>query len=133
MSVVGMIVKLFSYAFHLVLALFMTGLAVLAFSTGTHNLRLDFLPWTGMTLSWWLLGLGLAGLLAIALAVLGMLRVLFLVWTVVVVALMIRGFFFSPYTFGGWEGLQMVLLLVAGACLAAVGGWLQFRYAPVRR
>jgi hypothetical protein len=62
-----------------------------------------------------------------------MLRVLFLVWTVVVVALMIRGFFFSPYTFGGWEGLRMILLLVAGAGLAAVGGWLQFRYAPARR
>ena len=128
-----MIVKLFSYAFHLVLALFVTGLAVLAFSTGTHNLRLDILPWTGMTLSWWLLGLGLAGLLAIALAVLGVLRVLFLVWTVVVVGLMVRGFFFSPYMFGGWEGLRMVLLLLAGACLAAVGGWLQFRYAPAKR
>lgn len=128
-----MIVKIYSYAFHLVLALFMTGLAVLAFSTGTHNLRLDILPWSGMTLSWWLLGLGLAGLLAIALAVLGMLRVPFLVWTVVVAAMLFRGFFFSPYTFGGWEGLRMVLLLLAGAGLAAVGGWLQFRYAPAKR
>ena len=128
-----MIVKLFSYAFHLVLALFMTGLAVLAFSTGTHNLRLDILPWSGMTLSWWLLGLGLAGLLAIALAVLGMLRVLFLVWTVVVVGMLVRGFFFSPYMFGGWEGLRMVLLFLAGAGLAAVGGWIQFRYAPAKR
>ena len=133
MSVIGMIVKIYSYLFHLVLAAFMTGLAVLAFSTGMHNLQLDMLPWSGMTLSWWLLGLGLAGLATIALAVLGTLRVLFLVWTVAVVALMIRGFFFSPYTFGGWEGLRMILLLVAGAGLAAVGGWLQFRYAPARR
>ena len=128
-----MIVKLYSYAFHLVLALFMTGLAVMAFSTGTHNLRLDILPWSGMTLSWWLLGLGLAGLLAIALAVLGTLRVLFLVWTVVVVGLLVRGFFFSPYVFGGWEGFRMVLLLLAGAGLAAIGGWIQFRYAPAKR
>jgi hypothetical protein len=132
-SVIGMIVKLYSYGFHLVLAMFMTGLAVLAFSTGMHNLRLDMLPWSGTALSWWLLGLGLAGLAAVALAVVGMLRVLFLVWTVVVLALMIRGFFLSSYTFGGWEGLRMVLLLLAGAGLAAVGGWLQFRYAPAKR
>jgi hypothetical protein len=128
-----MIVKIYSYAFHLVLALFLTGLALMAFSTGMHNLRLDMMPWTGVALSWWLLGLGLAGLVFVALAVMGVLRILFLVWTVAVVALMIRGYVFSPYTFGGWEGFRMVVLLLAGACLAAVGGWLQFRYARAHR
>ncbi len=130
MSVVGMIVKIYSYLFHLVLALFLVGLSVVAFGTGMHNLRLDMLPWTGQALSWWLLGLGVAGVAITALALKGVLRVLFLVWTVIVVVLMVRGFFFSSYIFGGWEGLRMTLLLVAGACLAAVGGWIQFRYTP---
>lgn len=130
MSVVGMIVKIYSYLFHLVLALFLTGLSVVAFATGMHNLRLEMLPWTGQTLTWWLLGLGIGGIVIVALAVKGVLRVLFLLWTVVVVVLMIRGYFFSSYIFDGWEGLRMTLLLLAGACLAAVGGWIQFRYAP---
>lgn len=128
-----MIVKIYSYAFHLVMALFLTGLALMAFSTGMHNMRLDMLPWTGVALSWWLLGLGLAGIVFVALAVMGVLRILFLVWTVAVVVMMIRGYVFSPYTFGGWEGFRMIVLLLAGACLAAVGGWLQFRYARARR
>jgi hypothetical protein len=126
-------VKVYSYVFHLVLALFLTALALVAFSTGTHNLRLDMLPWSGVALSWWLLGLGLAGIVVVGLAAKGALRILFLVWTVAVVLMMIRGFAFSPYKFDGWEGFRMVLLLLAGACLAAVGGWLQFRYAPARR
>jgi hypothetical protein len=128
-----MIVKIYSYAFHLVLAFFLTGLALMAFFTGMHNMRLDMLPWTGAALSWWLLGLGLAGIVCVALAVMGVLRILFLLWTVAVVALMIRGYVFSPYTFGGWEGFRMIVLLLAGACLAAVGGWLQFRYARASR
>ena len=61
MSVLGTIVKIYSYFFHLVLAFFLTGLSLMAFFTGMHNLRLDMLPWTGVALSWWLLGLGLAG------------------------------------------------------------------------
>jgi hypothetical protein len=128
-----MVVKIYSYVFHLMLALSLTGLALVAFSTGMHNMRLDMLPWSGVALSWWLLGLGLAGIVCVALAVKGVLRILFLVWTVAVVVMMIRGYVFSPYTFGGWEGFRMIVLLLAGACLAAVGGWLQFRYAPARR
>ncbi len=128
-----MIVKFYSYLYHLVLALFLLGLSLVAFLNGMHNLRLDMLPWTGATLTWWLLSLGLAGLIVIGLAVTRILRVLFLVWTVAVLALMIRGFFFSSYLFDGWTGFQWALLYVLGALLAAVGGWLQFREAPARR
>jgi hypothetical protein len=128
-----MIIRIYSYVFHLVLALLLFGLAVVAFSTGMHNLRLDLLPWTGLTLSWWLLGLGLGGIILVGLAVWGVLRVLFLVWTVAVVALLIRGYVFSPYVFDGWEGFRLAVLFLAGACLAVIGGWLQFRYARARR
>jgi hypothetical protein len=128
-----MIVKIYSYVSHLLLALSLLGLSLVAFSTGMHNLRLDALPWSGLALSCWLLGLGLAGIVFVGLAAKGVLRILFLVWTVAVVVMMIRGFVFSPYTFDGWEGFCTILLLLAGACLAAVGGWLQFRYAPARR
>ncbi len=128
-----MIVKLFSYLFHLVLALFLLGLSIVAFLNNAHNLRLEMLPWTGEALTWWLLGLGLAGLVIIALAVKGILRVVFLVWTVAVLALMIRGFYFSSFVFNGWTGFQLVLLLVLGALLSVVGGWLQFRQAPAKQ
>jgi len=132
-GVIGMIVKIFSYIYHLVLALFVVGLSLVAFLNSMHNLRLEMLPWTGVALTWWLLALGLAGIIATGLAVKGVLRVVFLVWTVVVLVLMVRGFFFSPYAFGGWEEFRTILLLVLGALLAVVGGWLQFRSAPARR
>lgn len=132
MKVIGMIVKIYSYLYHLVLALLLAALATVAFATGLHNLRLEMLPWTGTALSWWLLSLGLAGVLCTALAVKGVLRAAFLVWTVAVLALMIRGFFFSPYRFAGWQGFWMILLLVFGALVAVLGGWLQFRSAPAK-
>lgn len=128
-----MIVKFYSYLYHLVLVLFLLGFSLVAFLNGMHNLRLDMLPWTGSALTWWLLYLGLAGLIIIGLAVMRILRVLFLLWTVAVLALMIRGFFFSSYLFDGWTGFKWALLYVVGALLAVVGGWLQFREAPVRR
>jgi hypothetical protein len=115
----------------LVLAL-RCGSAAVAFLNGMHNMRLDMLPWTGMALSWWVLGLGLAGVIVTALAVTGVLRVLFLVWTVAVLGLMVRGYFFSPYRFDGWDGFCLILLFVFGALLAVAGGWIQFRDAPAK-
>lgn len=128
-----MIVRIYGYVFHLLVALFLLGLSIVALSTGMHTLRLDVLPWSGTALTWWLFALGLTGIAITALAVKGILRVVFLVWSVAVLLMMIKGFVFSPHVFDGWADFRLTLLWIAGAGLAALGAWMQFRYRPNKR
>lgn len=128
-----MIVRIYGYVYHLLLALFLLGLSLIALGTGKHNLQLDVLPWSGAALTWWLFGLGLTGIAVTALAMKGILRVIFLVWSVGILAMMIKGFIFSPYVFDGWADFRWAMLWIAGAALAAMGAWLRFRYSPEGR
>ena len=54
-----MIIRFFSFVFHFALAVILLGLSIVAFASGNHNLQLDWLPWSGPTQTYWLLGLGL--------------------------------------------------------------------------
>ena len=116
MSVLAMIMKLFSYLFHFFLALGMLGLSMVAITSGNHNLRL-----------------GVAGIALVALALRGTLRILFLVWAVAALVMLTRGFFFSPMVFDGWAGFQWAMLVLLAALVAAVGAWFVFRTSPARR
>jgi hypothetical protein len=125
-EIVRTIMRFFSYIFHGLLALLLLGLASLAGFSGDHNLRLDMLPWTGKALTWWLFGLSLFGLVAVVLAVKGILRVLFFVWSAAVLVLMIKGYFLSSYFFRPGE-FSTVVYMNAGAALALIGAWFQLR------
>ena len=127
MSVIAALLRIFSYLFHLMLSGFLLGISSLAAMGGQHNLRLDMLPWTGEDLTWWLLGLSLLGLISVILAVFGKIRVLFTIWTAVALVLIVRGYFFSPYTFSGPEEFKFAGLLALGALLAFLGSLAQFR------
>jgi uncharacterized membrane protein len=90
-------------------------------------------PWQPSRLAVWLLGLSVVGIASILLALAGKIRVLFVLWSLAVVAGMIRGFFLSPYRFTGPLSLRWALGLTLAALLAFVGAWLQFRRAPQQR
>lgn len=126
MEIVRAIMRFYSYIFHGLLALFLLGLASLAVFSGVHNLRLEMLPWTGKALTWWLFALALFGLITVVLAMKGILRVLFFVWSAAVLVLMIKGYFLGPYFFRPGE-FSTVLCLHAGAILALIGAWFQLR------
>ncbi len=126
MEIVRTIMRFFSYIFHGLLALLLLGLASLDGFSGDHNLRLDMLPWTDKVLTWWLFGLSLFGLVAVVLAIKGILRVLFFVWSAAVLVLMIKGYFLSSYYFRAGE-FPTVVYLNAGAVLALIGAWFQLR------
>lgn len=126
MEIVRAIMRFFSYIFHGLLALLLLGLASLAGFSGDHNLRLDMLPWTGKALTWWLFGLSLFGLVAVVLAMKGILRVLFFIWSAAVLVLMLKGYFLSPYYFRPGE-FSTVVYLNVGAVLALIGAWFQLR------
>jgi hypothetical protein len=82
------------------------------------------LPWSGATLDYFLLAGSLFGLLSIALAVMGHLRFLFLLWSLAVAVLLTKGYIFSGYRFdiGAWH---RAAYLIAAAWVAVAGAWFQ--------
>jgi hypothetical protein len=118
--------RIYSYLYHLILALFLLAIAVVAILSHSQ-LNLGMLPWKGHPLIHWLLGAALLGLLSIILAWKGKLRFLFLLYSLAVFGMMFRGYFLGGYTFRGKDEFRMVILLTVGALLAIVGAWSQFR------
>ena len=125
MPVIGAFFRIYSYLYHLLLALLLLGIAVV--SMDSHTLHLDMLPWKGRTLIYWLLGASLFGLLSIVLAWMSKLRFLFLLYSLAVFGMMARGYFLGGYAFSGKDEFRFAIGLTAGALLAIVGAWSQFR------
>jgi hypothetical protein len=134
--VIGALLRIYSYLFHLLLALFLVGLALVVIlshsqteggSDATLALKLGMLPWKGGALTYWLLGAGLLGLLSILLAWTGRFRFLFLLYALAAFGMMTRGYFVSDYAFSGKDEFRMASWLTAGALLAIFGAWSQFR------
>jgi len=125
-TVLKVVLRYLSLAYHAVLALFLLGLGAVALITGKHNLQLDVVPWGGKILTFGLLAAALLGLLAVKLAFRGRARWFFLAYSVVVFLVMVKGFIFSGYSFAK-GGLTTPLLLILGAMLATLYGWLSFR------
>src|ERR1700733_14118998 len=120
------VVRVFSYLFHGLLTLFLLAIAAMALSSG-QILHLDMLPWHGQSLSYWLLFSALAGLVSLILAILRTWRLLFVLWSLAVLVVMVRGFFLSPYEFAGPPEFYRALCLSAGALIAVMGAWFQLR------
>ena len=133
MRVLGVLFRIYSYLYHLILALFLLGVALVAILSHGGSLHLEMLPWKGHTLVHWLLGASLFGLLSIVLAWMGKLRFLFLLYSLAVFVMMVRGYFLGSYAFSGKDEFRMALWLTVGALVAIVGAWSQFRKRASRR
>jgi hypothetical protein len=120
------IMRYFSYVFHGVLALFSIAVAALALGTGSGGLHLGMLPWTGDTLNYVLLFGALFGLLTVALAIKGTLRILFLIWSFLVFVLLLKGYILSGYKFAPNE-FRIALFLIGGALISLFGAWFQLQ------
>jgi hypothetical protein len=113
----AIILRLYSYLYHFVLALFLLGISTIAL-TSHSSLNLGMFPWTGEALTKYLFYGSLLGLVSLALAISGIFRYLFPLWTLVVLVLMVRGFLLTGYQFSSKDEFHSVLLLIAGAVLA---------------
>ncbi len=111
------LLRLLAYLFHLMLALFLLGLALLAISS-ERPLQLDMLPWKGDDLSTWLLWGALAGITSVVLAVTGWFKYLFPIWALTILVLLVRGYFLQPYSFSGKDAFYQTLYLIGGALVA---------------
>jgi hypothetical protein len=115
LKVTGLVLRLYSYLYHSILCLFLLGLGIIATIGGAHNLSLGMLPWKGAELTHWVLILAISGLVSVLLAVTGVFRYLFPLWCLIVVIMMIRGFFLSPFAYSGPDQFRAVVWLVVGA------------------
>jgi hypothetical protein len=117
---VGILLRLYSYMFHLALSAFLLGIAVIA-GWSHQSLSLGMLPFSEDQMLSRVAILGVAGLLATLLALFRVFRYLFPLWAGLVLYLMVKGFLFSPYQFAGPEAFKMGLWLILGALLAFIG------------
>jgi hypothetical protein len=123
--------RLYSYLYHLALALFLLGLSIVALLS-SNVLKIPILPWSGSELTQWLFWGSLAGLLSIVLAVTGIFRYLFPLWALVVLVLLIRGYILQPIPFAGENDFRNALLLIFGALLAFLASLTLFTIRPRR-
>ena len=121
MAALKALLRFFSYLFHGLLALFLLAISGLALSSGV-DMHLGMLPWTGDTLVRYVFTGSLIGLLIVILAMRGILRILFLLWSLVVVYFMVKGYWLSGYRFSGQE-YQTALWLSVGSLLALPGAF----------
>ena len=131
MGALRALMRVFSYLFHGLLALFLLGIAIVALLS-RQPLDLGMLPWQGSALTYWVLGAALVGLLSVILAIRRTWRGLFFLWSLVVFAMVVRGFFFSSYYFHGAPQFHSALFMTAGALIAVFGAWFQLRREPLR-
>ena len=121
--------RYFSLLFHLLLVVFLIAVSGLALASGTPSLNLKMLPWSGPTLNYILFFGALGGLVIVLLAIRGTLRGLFLLWSLLVAVLLLKGYIFSGYKFSTGEFKTAIYLIVA-SLIALLGAWFQFRHSP---
>jgi hypothetical protein len=123
---IGLLFRLYAYLYHLILCLFLLGIGVVAYSSG-KTLSLAMLPWEGERLTESVIGLAVIGLICIFGAIIGWLCWLFPLWTLVAFALMVRGFFLTPYTFSSDDEFKQAVCLTLGAFVAFLASLTLFR------
>ncbi|MCC6292234.1 MAG: hypothetical protein IT164_06275 [Bryobacterales bacterium] len=117
-----MILRVFSYGYHTLLGLFLVGIGLVGKLSASHtSFSTLALPGEGASQVTYALGLGLAALVTVALALFKNCRPPFVVWTMIAAILIFRGFFWSSYSFEGGEDFESALCLFGGSILAFLG------------
>lgn len=132
MEVIKALLSFLSYVFHGLLCLILAAMSGLALVAGVQTLQLKMLPWTGSTLIYTMFFGALLGLVTVILAIKGMLRPLFFVWSLVVTILLLKGYIFSGYRFTPGE-FRTAIYLIVGSIIALLGAWVQMGRAERKR
>ncbi len=128
MKFCGLLLRLWSCAFSILVAIFLTALALLIIATNILNLDMSMLPWwKGGVLTAMLAILGLAGIVSGGLALLNRLKPLQVIYTLAAFVLIVYGFFINmAFRFSGSQGAINAAWLALGALLAFLGSLTQF-------
>ena len=130
MRFLNALLRFYAYLFHLMLSTFLIDLAILA--TISHQpLNLEMLPFSSEDMVSRISLISLAGFICIFLAWMKIFEFVFPLWGLAVLVLLVYGFFFTSYSFGGPVGLKWALLLILAAFVAFYGSALVLK--PQRR
>jgi hypothetical protein len=133
LEVVKALLRFLSYLFHGLLCLLLLAMSGLAMAGGAATLNLGMIAWTGATTTYILFLCALFGLTTVVLAIRGLLRPLFFLWSLVVVIVLVKGYFLTGYHFEP-GGINTALYLIAGSLIALLGAWFRMTAKlPVRR
>lgn len=123
----GAILRIYSYIFHLLISIALLGLAFVAWVSENPNLKQDFLPWEGRPLVTYMMVLGAIGVLSVILSFIGKLRALFLIWALAVVVMLFRGIFLGGMRFENSDAFKSAIYLIVAGLIALTGAWNAFR------
>jgi len=133
LEVVKALLRFLSYLFHGLLCLLVLAMTALAMAGGAATLNLGMIAWTGATTTYILFLCALFGLLTVFLAVRGVMRPLFFLWSLVVVIVLVKGYFLSSYHFEP-GGIKTALYLIGASLIALLGSWFRMTAKlPARR
>lgn len=133
MDILGAVLRLYSYLYEFLLSAFLFLISVVVIIGGKNDLKLPMLPWEGASLTHWVFGLSLVGIVVTVLAATGVFRYAFPFWCAYVVFMMARGFFLSPYYYSGPGEFWGAVWLFIGAVGALLSSLMLFKPKRSRR
>ena len=120
MKALNALLRWYAYIYFFLVSAFLVGVAVVAYESGTHNINTGGMTSvTGEPLSRLLIVIGLAGILAVNLAIFGKLRWLLPAFAILAVLTMFRCLFLSSYRFESVSSFRTAVLFFLGGILAA--------------
>lgn len=123
MGIFRNILRVYSWIFDGILSLLAVGVAVLAAMSRGAELRIAWLPWSGLQLKIWLAALGVVGLTCLIMATSGKLRVPLFLFSLTALFLLTRGLFFTSHSFADVNEAKRAIGLVAATLIAMIGSW----------
>ncbi len=119
--------RLFSYFFNAMVSLLALINGVILLSSGPVSVNYPLLPLSRTRLGYTLIALALVGAVILMAAVRRKIPLVYLVWTLLVLAVVVRFFFFSTYGYTeGSSDFRYALLAVLAAAVAALGAGRKF-------
>jgi hypothetical protein len=118
------LLRVYSWIFETILCAMALAVAGAVVVSGAQTIDIGWLPWMRERLMLIMLLLGIAGLLAVALAIAGRLRILLFVFSLYTCYLIVSGLFLNQgYRFHGPEDARNAVFAAVGSALAVVGAW----------
>jgi len=116
------LLRFYACLFHALFVAIAGGMAVMLAASGPQTLNFYLLPWQGRALIYGLIAMALVGALVLLLAVRGKAQMLFLVWSLLLLVLVVRYFFFTQFGFTPGTGeFKFALCFVVAAMVAVLG------------
>ena len=134
MKILDAALRLYAYLYHLLMAAFLGGLALVAYLTGVHNINSAGMNnLRGETLTQCLAGIAVTGILSVVLAATGIFRFLFPIYAVGAAFTIFRWFFASGYSFRDQGAFAWGVWLFLGALGAMLASFLELKRGVAKR